>query len=313
MNRYTPIAGLLIISMLGVTSPVIADEAAMNLLNRMKNAMHELSYKGTLAYMRGSSVQTLQINHTVVNGIENESVVRVNGAGSEVSRELKGFSLASIPKISPIMKQVYSFDVGRTNRIAKLPCVIITARPKDRARYLQKYCIHTKTAMLLDYVLVDKSHKPVERFMFTAINIVSSNNVLQRESAGALANKVKKSKVIAGRANNSSQNINRLTPPNLDDGWVIDKLPKGYNIRRAPNIRSGQNKKGRLHYILSDGLSSLSVFLSTGTKNGIADNVFVNSGALNVLRQKKQNHMITVVGEVPVSTLKSVIRYIHRK
>jgi len=313
MNRYIPVVGLLIISMLGVTSPVMADEVAMSLLNRMKNALHELSYKGTLAYVRGNSLSTLQINHTVVNGVENETVVRLNETGSEVSRELKGFSLASIPKISSTMKQVYSFDVGRTNRIANLPCVIVTARPKDRARYLQKYCIHTETGMLLDYVLVGKSHKPVERFMFTTIDIASPNKISQVERIGVLANKSKTSKVVVDKVNGSSQNLNQLTLPNLDDGWVIDRLPKGYGIRRAPNIRSAQNKKGSRHYIVSDGLSSLSVFLSPDTKNDLANNVVVNSGALNVLRQKKQNYIVTVVGEVPVSTLKSILKYIRRK
>ncbi len=313
MNRYIPVVGLLIISMLGVTSPVMADEVAMSLLNRMKNALHELSYKGTLAYVRGNSLSTLQINHTVVNGVENETVVRLNETGSEVSRELKGFSLASIPKISSTMKQVYSFDVGRTNRIANLPCVIVTARPKDRARYLQKYCIHTETGMLLDYVLVGKSHKPVERFMFTTIDIASPNKISQVERIGVLANKSKTSKVVVDKVNGSSQNLNQLTLPNLDDGWVIDRLPKGYGIRRAPNIRSAQNKKGSRHYIVSDGLSSLSVFLSPDTKNDLANNVVVNSGALNVLRQKKQNYVVTVVGEVPVSTLKSILKYIRRK
>lgn len=311
MNRYKLISGLLLFSMFSIAPLANADNAAITLLNRMNHALHELSYKGTLAYVRGDSLSTLKINHTVVNGVENETVVRLNEAGSEVSRELKGFSLASIPKISPRMEQVYSFDVGRTNRIANLPCVIITARPKDRARYLQKYCIHTETGMLLDYVLVGKSHKPVERFMFTTINIASSSKAPQVERARTSSNKARTTVVVAQRSTNSAQNVNQLNLPNLDDGWVIDRLPKGYGIRRAPNTH---NKKGRSrHYILSDGLSSLSVFLSPYTKNDPANNVVVNSGALNVLSQRKHNYVVTVVGEVPVSTLKSILKYIRRK
>lgn len=313
MNRYKLISGLLLVSTFSIAPLANADDAAITLLNRMNHALHELSYKGTLAYVRGDSLSTLKINHTVVDGVENETVVRLNEAGSEVSRELKGFSLASIPKISSTMEQVYSFDVGRTNRIANLPCVIITARPKDRARYLQKYCIHTETGMLLDYVLVGKSHKPVERFMFTTINIASSNKAPQIERAGA-SNKAKTTVVVAERATNTSHNINQLALPNLDDGWVIDRLPKGYGIRRAPNTHNTQNKKGTSkHYIISDGLSSLSVFLSPYTKNDPANNVVVNSGALNVLSQRKHNYVVTVVGEVPLSTLKSILKYVRRK
>jgi len=310
MNRFKPISGLLLISLLSVTSNAMADQKAVTLLNRMNHALHELSYVGTLAYVRGDSLSTLKINHTVVNGVETETVFRLNEAGSKVSRELKGFSLASIPKISSRMKNVYSFDVGRTNRIAGLSCVIITARPKDRARYLQKYCINEQTGMLLDYVQVGKTHKPVERFMFTTIDIASPNKTSQIEKSLASSN-VKTTVVVAHKATNLTRSENQLTLPDLDDGWVINQLPKGFRIRRAPNTH---NKKGTgRHYIISDGLSSLSVFLSPHTKNDPANKVVVNSGALNVLSQKKQNFLVTVVGEVPVGTLKNILNNIRRK
>jgi len=308
MNCLKPVTGLLLISLLSVTSSVSAEESAVKLLNRMNRALHELTYKGTLAYVQGDSLSTLQINHTVVNGVEKENVKRLNEAGSKVSRELKGFSLASIPKIDASMKKVYSFDLGRTNRVAGLPCVIVTARPKDRARYLQKYCINKQTGMLLDFVVSGKTHKPVERFMFTHIQIVPSKNTAKIEKAVASSSKVKRTVVVA----NSSWSANQLMLPNLDDGWVINKLPKGYKIRRAPNMH---NKKGGVgkHYIVSDGLSSLSLFLSPFSKNAPANNVVVNSGALNVLSKRMHNFVITVVGEVPVATLKSILDNVRRK
>ena len=311
MNPLKPINGLLLISLLSITPIVaMADQKAVTLLNRMNNALHELSYKGTLAYVRGDSLSTLRINHTVVNGVEDESVFRLNEAGSKVSRKLKGFSLASIPKINSRMENIYSFDVGRTNRVAGLPCVIITARPKDRARYLKKYCINSQTGMLLDYVQVGKTHKPVERFMFTSIDIATSKGAPKVEKSIA-SPKAKTTIVVAQKGASSSQSANQLTLPNLDDGWMINKLPKGYRVRRAPNTH---NKKGTgRHYIVSDGLSSLSVFLSPHTKNDPANKVVVNSGALNVLSQRKYNYLVTVVGEVPVATLKKILNNIRRK
>lgn len=308
MNSSKLLSGLLLAPLLSAASPSIADEAAVSLLNRMNRALHSLSYKGTLAYLRGNSLSTLDINHTVVNGVVNETVMRLNEAGSKVSRELKGFSLASIPKISPKMEQIYSFDMGRMNRIANLPCVIITARPKDRERYLQKYCINKETGMLLDYVLVGKSHKPVEQFMFTTISIAPPNNFPQLELASISPNK-KITRVKKARS--ASTKGNQLVLPNLDDGWVVGSLPRGYGIRRAPNSKN--QKANTKHYIVSDGLSSLSVFVSPFSKNGLASNVIVNSGALNVLSQRKNNFVVTVVGEVPESTLRKILRSIRRK
>lgn len=303
--KLNAISGILLVSSLSFSSMALADEAAISLLNRMNQSLHELSYKGTLAYLRGDSLSTLGINHSVVNGVENETVVRLNESGSKVSRELKGFSLSSIPKISPKMKKVYSFDMGRTNRIANLPCVIITARPKDRQRYLQKFCINKKTGMLLDYVLVGKSHKPVEQFMFTNIQIASPRNT-QFEQKSKQAMKTKGNIVPVSASSSTSYNTVKL--PDLDDGWEIKSLPKGYGIKRAPN--SNKNTK---HYIISDGLSSLSVFVSPFSKNEPATNVVINSGALNVLSQRKANYVVTVVGEVPENTLKTILNNIRRK
>jgi len=291
---------LLLVSFLGIaSSPAFSNEvAAISLLNRMNQALHSLSYKGTLVHAKnGSPITTLKITHKVINGVETETVVQARDASGKVSREFKGFSLAS--KIDSTMKRVYSFDIGRTKRVANLPCVIVTARPKDRARYLQKYCIDTNTGMLLDYSLIGKTHKPVEQFMFSRINIAPPNNASMGFSARKRVNK----------------KTHHLTLPNLDDGWVIDALPKGFDISRAPDKHSNVNniKAVAKHYVISDGLSSLSVFVSPFSKTVPGPSLKINSGALNVLTQRKHNSVITVVGEVPETTLKTVINNIHKK
>jgi len=332
---FKPVIGFVLAS-LSLASPIaIADEEAVALLNRMNLALHQLTYKGTLAYLRGDSLSTLHIDHSVVNGVEGERVVRLNESGSEVSRELKGFSLASIPQIRPEMEKVYSFDIGRQNRVANIPCVIITARPKDRARYLQKYCIDISTGMLLDYMLVGKSHKPVEQFMFTTIEIRLPEGAPVAEQASCLnqncpdqfdtvnsmgattaimdqavtsLNKAKTT-VVAPQLKKSFHQISTLE---LDDGWVMEALPAGYEIRQAPHIKEA-NKSETTHYIVSDGLSSLSVFVSPLNDNAPLGAVKINSGALNIVSQRKAGHVITVVGEVPEGTLKNIVNNLRKK
>ncbi len=271
-----------------------ADKNAMDLLNRMNQALHELNYKGTLAYLQGNSLSTLHIDHSVVNGVEGERVVRLNEAGSEVSRELKGFLLSSIPRIRPEMEKVYSFDMGRENRVANIPCRIITARPKDRQRYLQKYCIDTVSGMLLDYMLVGKSHKPVEQFMFTTIEIrvpesISSINTsicnagdcaLQtlNSSAGTTTAILDQSitavdPIQISSANSTStviskKDLRQVSRTALEDGWVIEAVPVGYEIKQAPHLKEVNNNKGDTkHYVLSDGLSTVSVFVTPYIEN----------------------------------------------
>jgi len=343
LTKGLSLAGILIIPLLTYSPIVFADEAAIELINRMNRALRELDYKGSLAYLRGDSLSTLQIEHKVVNGVESERVVRLNESGGEVSRELAGFSLSSIPQIIPEMNRVYSFDMGRTNRIANIPCRIITARPKDRNRYLQKFCIDDVTGMLLDYMLVGKSHKPVEQLMFTNLEIgvveaeTSEDQTLVNDESknsmnitkavlsakvaptslagaksthvGAVAVNVQPQSIPQGQFLSASNKVD------LDDGWVMEALPAGYQIKNVPQgsdkLQAGESNTK--HYIVSDGLSSLSVFVSPLSAGVRQSAVKINSGALNIVSQKKDGHLVTVVGEVPESTLKDIVKSLKKK
>lgn len=346
MRRYIKptFQGFTLASLLFVSSLSYADAAAVALLNRMNQALHQLTYKGTLAYLAGDELSTLLVDHSVINGVERERVVRLNEAGGEISRELKGFSLASIPRIRPEMESVYSFDMGRKNRIANIPCVIITARPKDRERYLQKYCIDTTTGMLLDYMLVGKSHKPVEQFMFTSIEVslpestppspvngsVISKQACPNQSCSQepeAMNSMGAATAIVDRTVNYSNQAkttivvsqvvpssNKIISTDLDDGWVMEALPVGYEIKQAPHLKGIKNTdQVTKHYVISDGLSSLSVFVSPLTDNMPVGAVKINSGALNVVSQRKEGHVVTVVGEVPEATLKNIVNNLNKK
>ncbi|MEE9445499.1 MAG: MucB/RseB C-terminal domain-containing protein [Cocleimonas sp.] len=339
LTKGLSLAGFVLFPLLFISPLAQADDAAIELINRMNRALHELTYKGSLAYLRGDSLSTLHIEHNVVNGVESERVVRLNEAGNEVSRELTGFSLSSIPQIVPEMNKVYSFDMGRMNRIANRKCRIITARPKDRNRYLQKYCIDDVTGMLLDYMLVGKSHKPVEQLMFTTIEIAlpESDSVVE-EQVGQADNSISNvtntvldnTMTSVVDTSNASMAKKTLIEPiatvlekarfkqvsniDLDDGWVMEKLPAGFAIRSAPSSNKAQEtEEVTKHYIVSDGLSSLSVFVSPLTDGVVNTAVKINSGALNVVSQEKDGHLVTVVGEVPETTLKNIVKSLQKK
>ncbi len=307
---------LLVLPLLSAPSISFADENAIKLLNRMNQALHELTYKGTLVLIQGKNVSTLMIDHSVVNGVQSERVVRLNESGSEVSREVKGFSLSSIPSIRPEMEEVYSFDMGRENRVANIPCRIITARPKDRERYLQKYCVDTVSGMLLDYRLVGKTHKPVEQFMFTNIEIrapESGSSSLAANSSNNLT-PIDKSDDIA--TSEVEKLLRQISNASLDDGWIAEALPAGFEIRQAPHMKEvvQDGEITTKHYILSDGLISLSLFFTPINDNSIPQNAIkVNSGALNMVTQDKNGHRITAVGEVPELTLKNIVKNLRRE
>lgn len=296
-----------------------ADQSAIEILNRMYQALHELNYKGTLVLVQGNNVSSLLVEHSVVNGVQSEHVISLNEAGGEVAKEVKGFSLSKISRIQPEMEKVYSFDLGRENRVANIPCRVITARPKDRERYLQKYCVDMVSGMLLDYRLVGRTHKPVEQFMFTNIEIRRPETGVAKISVNdtttiltPVANE------LVPPASEVETILRQISNSRLEDGWVAEALPAGFQISQAPHMKevlpNNAGEKTTKHYIISDGLISVSLFLTPISDDNIPQNaVKINSGALNMVTQHKAGHRITAVGEVPELTLKNIVKNLKKQ
>jgi negative regulator of sigma E activity len=259
---------------------------------KMNDALHRMNYSGTLVHIKGEDVNTLKVSHVVEDGVEKEVITSLNGTKNVVSNERTSFSLAKVPQSIESMRKVYSLDVGAVKKVAMRECQIVVARPKDKMRYLQKYCIDKKTGLPLSYSLINNKHKAVERFTFTQVDIEASSDSLVEQAALIL--------------NVPPETIQPGGEPSAD--WEVTELPKGFYFGKSPvsqiaEVQMGENTD---HFILTDGLSSISVFISPITTVQPKVASAINSGALNVLTSQKNNHRITLVGEVPRATMQNI-------
>lgn len=275
-------------------SPVLASETAINLLVKMNDALHRMNYSGTLVHIKGNDVNTLRVRHELNNGVATEVVDSLNGENQSVSSQMQTFSLSKVPQSIESMKAVYSLDVGAMKKVAMRSCQVVIARPKDKMRYLQKYCLDSETGLPLDYALIDNNHKMVERFTFTNVKISEPNSetLAQADLVGTSA---PPQTLIEGHARGASD-------------WTIGELPKGFSFGKLPLSQEAEVKRGHdtEHFMLTDGLSSVSIFISpiATAKPKVASSI--NSGALNVLTSHKNNYRITLVGEIPQATMQAI-------
>ena len=285
--------GLVGVFLVGFSMQAPASEVGANLLMKMNDALHRMNYSGTLVHIKGEDVNTLKVTHLVEGGVEKETVTSLNGAKNAVSNERTSFSLAKVPQSIESMRKVYSLDVGAVKKVAMRECQIVVARPKDKMRYLQKYCIDKKTGLPLSYSLINNKHKAVERFTFTQVEIEASDDTLLVQQAALILN-VPPETILPNVA------------PSAD--WEITKMPKGFYFGQSPVSQKAEVDMGENtdHFILTDGLSSISVFISPVTTVQPKVASAINSGALNVLTSQKNNHRITLVGEVPRATMQSI-------
>ena len=266
--------------------PVSVYASGTDLLIQMNNALQRMNYSGTLVHIKGNDINTLRVEHEVVNGVESETITSLNAVNDSVSSKSQDFSFSMMPDSIEQMKKVYSFDVGAIKKVAKRDCQTVVARPKDTMRYLQKYCIDKQSGLPLAYSLIDNKHQTVERFTFTDVRITAA------EIAAADSVKIKPQV---------------WTPGKLPSGeWSITELPKGFHFGKQlkSEVKDGPYTE---HFVLTDGLSSISVFISPITTAQQKSTSSLSSGALNVLTSQKNNHRITLVGEVPRDTMQSIL------
>lgn len=276
------------------TVEVAAADSALDLLELMQSSARQLNYQGKLVYQQDSNLSTFRITHSSQGG--EESVVYLDPkTGRDVAstpEEAKSFSLSTYNKLQPQTQKAYSFDLGAQEWVANIECQVVVARPKDAMRYLHRYCIDPQTGMLLKYSLMDRNKAVVEQLMFTEIELTTEPSAT--ESEGIVDSVALAAAPVLDEAPLEQNNTTI---------WSFAKLPLGFE-----KIAEIQQSATRTQIIVSDGMTSVSIFAdSKGEDEGLAAQSIYTSGAMNILTREVGNYMITLMGEVPESTLEAIV------
>ncbi len=295
---------------------------ALDLLDRMQSAVYDLDYTGQLVYSKGDELSTYRVTHQA--GQEQESVIRLNQGDGERGSPVESFSLSKFGSPHAFGTDAYSFDLGGLARVAEHDCQVVVVRPKDKMRYLQRYCIEPKTGMLLKYSLMDREQQVLEQLMFTqlsmdidsslasdeALNLASSASVsMPMAEPSSLSSKAAKANSVPANAALEAEAEVASDLNQLDD-WRFENLPAGFKVVKVIPQAANNN----VHQIvLSDGVAAVSVFIASATAAKNIDQLSYANGATHILGLELAGHMITFVGEVPESTLQAIqkgLRYV---
>ena len=267
----------------------------------MRGAVHSLNYTGTLVYAQGNTLSTYRIHHAVENGAEKESVIQLSqGSEGKATEATESFSLAKFQQVQPQKEQVYTFDVGGKDWVAERECTIVVARPRDRMRYLQRYCIEPNSGMLLKYSMTDRNHQTIEQLMFTALTLTDAATPPSSDTPTPAA-------APAMDANAAKVEATAATPENATkSAWSFTTLPAGFQLIKSVNATAEQGKPAVEQIVLSDGMSSVSVFIAPPEQADALKGMEYSAGAMNIFTAQVDKHNIVLVGEVPVATLRAI-------
>jgi sigma-E factor negative regulatory protein RseB len=345
LNSSAVAWGFFALMMTAVAAAADADDSRQ-WLERMNQALVTRNYDGTFAFWQNGKVEMLRIIHRVKDGHVSERMVALGSGreiirnGGELTRYLPDQRVVIVEKRSeqdPLLGNFPTFDQASTQfydikqlkrtRIYHRDARLISVTPKDQFRYGYRLWIDEGTAMPLRTELCDARGRVIEQlvlaenkdFRINAKDIPDSAFQPEMSTQGFAW---RRSEPDVGRvlANNSAR-----------DRWNATRLPPGFrNIMQAAQSMPGAT--GRVeHFVFSDGLASVSVFVETQVISGPAasqadpnaarnasvaaaapgiaapaSNEVTQFGSTSAFSTVVEGRKITAVGEVPPETVRAI-------
>lgn len=313
MIRGSAFIGLL----LNTITAFAADTSALELLQQMANSLQNLNYRGTVIYSNGHNMESLQVFHQSGPQGERERLVHLSGEPREVLRS-NDVVTCYMPEVRSVMvgqqsfgatlinringnaedyKAYYRFKLAGEDRVAGKAVRKIEILPNDKLRYGYRLWLAKDNAMLLKSELLGSNGKVLEQFMFAEIDIVK--NIPE-----ALLKPSINGESFTWHKVSAKQQDKHAT---VHTQWRLARLPKGFTVSESSHRSMPNSEKGADHIVVSDGLASISVYIEDFGVESQGVIGATNFGAVNIFgKLLGEHHQVTVVGDVPASTVKLV-------
>jgi len=310
-----PYGWLIYLCLSGLGSAVAGEhQQVQGLLQGMIRAVQTLDYQGTFVYLQNNQLETMEI--TRLQGAEGarERIVSLNGSPREVVREA-GILTCFLPdsdallidrhdsaKIAPELDALsldnlsrhYDFRFLGEDRVAGRQARVVAIVPRDAYRYGYRIYVDTETSLPLKSDLMDETGSPVEQTMFTSLKVGADVPPADLAAPGDSLPK-------------PSRKQTWDTSDDTPHRWAFSRLPLGFTV--SFHERYGQREDGDAivhHFVVSDGLASLSVFVERAVpEEGLRGGS--RMGAVSAWGEQIDGNQVTVVGEVPLLTLREVL------
>ena len=282
----------------------------LQLLSDMTQSFSSLRYEGVFIHLEAMKMNSMRVRHDVMDGIEYESLVDLDGDKIEVLRVddtvICVYPDATVASVSqplvPPFKRFKDVDSNRlmqgykmfvdpnVSRIAGRNAIGVKLIPKDKYRYGHEFWLDQENHFLLKHDMIKTDGKLLESIQFTSVNFSPD---LKHED-------------FVPKQGSYSEHIVKDMPRQIKNLWNFDWLPTGFSLvwseARALN-------HGTSMLLLSDGMATVSVFVEpTATvKNMSTFRTGATIAGERSFTIKDQLYLLTIVGEVPQATIEKLM------
>ncbi len=310
-----PIVFLVICNLFIVSAAADDSKDLQGLLSKMNQILERGNYEGTFVFMHKGNVETMSIVHGYSENGVREKLVSLTGDAREVIRDqdvltciwprdkLVVIESASathgLPSSLPTDLDELAFhykltEVGQA-RIAGHDCTLVRFQPLDEHRYGHELCVENEQGMVLGSKTFNVSGKTIENMMFTSFRMRETAPEKLFQPSVHLNDYTWKT---------ASVELNGELQP--DQAWKIEELPPGFSLQSVTRKLMSASNNPVQHMVLTDGLASVSVFISKVDNPEHMYKGAHKQGVINAYARDLNQHQITVVGEVPQGTVKMI-------
>jgi sigma-E factor negative regulatory protein RseB len=291
-------------------------------LQRAAQASRTASYAGIYVHNNGERTSTVRITHVNVNGDEHERLEALDGPPYEIvrrneemfcyfpdaktvrlDRRINARYFPSIFRATPeAIAASYELKLGKTERVLGYDCQWIRLQPKDALRFEQRLCAEVGTGLVIRAKTLNDQKQVIEQYTFTDLKL--GPHVARSDVKSIFEARVKQW---------ITDSQPREEAKGIDSGWNVLNPPNGFTkiteLRRKLPGRSQPVSQ----IIFSDGLASLSVFVEPNAVPARTEEVATEDGTTTFFVRPMGDHLVTVLGEVPLATAQQVGRSVARR
>ena len=296
------------------SAPVLADPA-MEWVQKMSDAMRNLSYRGNFVYLHGNQLESMQIEHFRDDKGEKERLISLNGEAREVIRDNQNltciwpssrkvvvdlsrknsFSPIFIPEDIKRLEKFYNMKLLGMDRIADQETMVVHIDPKDRYRYGMKFWINQENGLMMKSSLIDETNREIEQVMFTSLRLFDEGEKLEVNTLPEIGENYSLIRYRRGDGDNALA---------VDNAWQLNGAPGGFWRQSVLRRKIPGTNQVVQQMVYTDGLASLSVFIERQTSEIHGGST--SMGAVNAFIRILDDHAVTAIGEVPAVTVKQV-------
>jgi len=310
---------------------VAADAEGEELLNSMNRAFAEQSYDGVFSYFSGQDLATLRVVHKIIDDVQRERLVHLNGAPREIIRHgeevacivMPGDDLLALEESIPSgpfarafvrsfdqLSHSYMVERAGDGRIAGRSSIRLAVAPKDEHRFGYRLWLDDLTHLLLRSELIDHDGQRLEIFQFNTITIGESVSADALEAGESQGSNVSHLRLVS----NESAPVSATPTPTMQ--WTTGWLPSGFAMATADLRRKRVSDNPVSILMYSDGLASFSIFIENMPNNGASEMASQHGATVAVshgLEIDAGSYLVTLIGEIPLTTARQVIRTVQHR